>query len=165
VIASFTSILLATAAIVGAQGPAAITPVAQLPPAVVGTLGTTPPPLAASTNGVAASRDVSVRITSPLGRTGTPGLVGIVAQVQARNNADIGPVRFMVDGPLLDTVAAGPPFAVQWYDDNPFQARRIEVEVPDREGRVRQGEDEPGLATRCIHVPVFEMTWPVKKRR
>ncbi len=74
---------------------------------------------------------LSVRITSPLGRTGLPGTVRIVAQVQQPHNAPPGQVRFYVDQRLLGTVTNGPPYATEWVDDNPFERREISVEVSD----------------------------------
>jgi VWFA-related protein len=45
-------------------------------------------------------------------------------------------VRFLVDGVLVGTVTDGPPYAVEWTDDNPFQRREIVVEAEDEEGEV-----------------------------
>ncbi len=72
---------------------------------------------------------LTVRITSPLGRTGLPGTVRIVAQVQHPQNVLPGQVRFYVDSKLLGTVTEGPPYATEWVDDNPFERREISVEV------------------------------------
>ena len=77
---------------------------------------------------------LSVRITSPLGRTGLPGTVRIVAQVQHSQNVLPGQVRFYVDQRLLGTVTDGPPYATEWVDDNPFERREISVEVSDTLG-------------------------------
>jgi Ca-activated chloride channel homolog len=77
---------------------------------------------------------LSVRITSPLGRTGLPGTVRIVAQVQHPQNVLPGQVRFYVDQKLLGTVTDGPPYATEWIDDNPFERREISVEVSDTLG-------------------------------
>jgi Ca-activated chloride channel family protein len=73
----------------------------------------------------------TLRITSPLGRTGAPATVRIVAQIQWPSGADMRPlqVRFLVDGSLVGTVDSGPPYAVTWADDNPFEAREIVVEA------------------------------------
>lgn len=74
---------------------------------------------------------MAVRITSPLGRTGLPGPVRIVAQVRsARRGAPIL-VRFYVDKQLLRAVDQGPPYATEWVDDNPFDRKEIAVEVRD----------------------------------
>jgi VWFA-related protein len=77
---------------------------------------------------------LSVRITSPLGRTGLPGTVRIVAQVQHPQNVLPGQVRFYVDQHLLGTVTNGPPYATEWVDENPFERREISVEVSDALG-------------------------------
>jgi VWFA-related protein len=77
---------------------------------------------------------LSVRITSPLGRTGLPGTVRIVAQVQHPQNRVPEQVRFYVDQQLLGTVTSGPPYAAEWVDENPFERREISVEVFDALG-------------------------------
>lgn len=84
--------------------------------------------------------DLSIRITSPLGRTGVPGAVRIVAQVQHAPNIAPGEVKFFVDKQLLGSVAQGPPFAVEWVDENPFERREISVEVLDAAGHSAHDE-------------------------
>jgi Ca-activated chloride channel homolog len=85
---------------------------------------------------VSALRPVpTMRITSPLGRIGTPATVRIVVQVTWPVDADgrTQPqpliVRFFVDGTNVGTVENGPPYAVNWIDDNPFEPREITVEA------------------------------------
>ena len=78
----------------------------------------------------------SVRITSPLGRTGLPGAIRIVAQVKPVDGQKIQAVRFTVDGELLGTLGGDPPFAVEWADKNPFERREIVVEAEDDDGNV-----------------------------
>ncbi|HEX6211072.1 MAG TPA: VWA domain-containing protein [Methylomirabilota bacterium] len=80
--------------------------------------------------------ELAVRITSPLGRTGTSGAIRIVAQVQAPPEIAVSPVRFYVDNVLLGEDPVGPPYAVEWTDENPFEAREIRVEVSDETGAV-----------------------------
>ena len=77
---------------------------------------------------------LSVRITSPLGRLGVPGTVRIVAQIKADPDAILSPVQFYVDGKLLSSVNGGPPYAVEWTDENPFEPREIVVSVADSLG-------------------------------
>jgi Ca-activated chloride channel family protein len=77
---------------------------------------------------------LSVRITSPLGRTGVPGTVRIVAQIQSAPGVALEPVQFFVDGTLLSTVSDGPPYAAEWVDENPFDPREITVMVTDTLG-------------------------------
>jgi VWFA-related protein len=84
------------------------------------------------TEAQAPHQGISVRITSPLGRTGVPGAVRIVAQVQAAAGA-LGQVRFYVDEQLLGAVTHAP-YALEWVDDNPFLRREIEVEAEDTLG-------------------------------
>lgn len=78
---------------------------------------------------------LSVRLTSPLGRIGTPGTVRVVAQITAPVDAVLNPVRFFVDDVLLGVDDHGPPYAVDWDDINPFEPRVIAVEVSDSIGR------------------------------
>jgi Ca-activated chloride channel family protein len=87
-------------------------------PAVIGSQGNSP---------------LSVRITSPLGRTGTPGAVRIVARIEAPPNSS-KTASFYVDGKLVGTVADGPAYAVEWVDENPFERREIVVDVADSLG-------------------------------
>jgi Ca-activated chloride channel homolog len=84
--------------------------------------------------------ELPVRITSPLGRTGGIGTVRIVAQIQASAGAVLGPVRFYVDGTLFKTDEDGPPYAVEWLDENPFERRELAVEVEDVNGN--KGRDK-----------------------
>jgi Ca-activated chloride channel homolog len=79
---------------------------------------------------------LTIRITSPLGRTGTTGAIRIVAQVSAKKDVAIGAVRFYVDNTLVGEDPSGPPYAVEWTDENPFEAREISVNVADAEGNV-----------------------------
>lgn len=73
---------------------------------------------------------LTVRITSPLGRTGVAGTVRIVAQVVSTSKDAVPSVRFLVDGKLLHTVNA-PPYAVEWADEDPLIERDLAVEVTD----------------------------------
>jgi hypothetical protein len=72
----------------------------------------------------------TLRITSPLGRTGAPATVRIVAQVQWQGDASghVRPLhlRFLVDGAVVGTVESGPPYAVSWTDENPFESLPIQ---------------------------------------
>jgi hypothetical protein len=77
---------------------------------------------------------LSVRITSPMGRTGLPGAIRIVAQVSQLSNVPLGPVRFYVNDVPAGDDADGPPYAVEWTDANPFEATRIRVDASDALG-------------------------------
>ncbi len=96
--------------------------------------------LAASDNPVVAAAnagsrtELAVRITSPLGRTGTADSVRIVAQIQRGQASDLGPVRFYIDGKLFTTDTDGAPYVVEWVDENPFERREIAVAVSDAVG-------------------------------
>ena len=79
---------------------------------------------------------LAIRITSPLGRTGTTGAIRIVAQVTGKKDVALGAVRFYVDNTLVGEDPSGPPFAVEWTDENPFEAREIRVDVADSDGNV-----------------------------
>ena len=80
--------------------------------------------------------EISVRITSPLGRTGISGTLRIVAQVVTPADAGIVPVRFFVDGKPLGVDTDGPPYYVEWVDENPYEAREIRAEVDDGQGGI-----------------------------
>lgn len=96
----------------------------------------------------------AVKITSPLGRMGEPGTIRIVGQVRPSSGRSVAAVRFSVDGVLLGTVTSGPPFAVEWTDDNPFQRREIVVEAEDDAGDI--GRDrivlEPFVVTEVAEI-------------
>src|SRR5688500_8473751 len=77
---------------------------------------------------------LTAKITSPMGRTGEPGSVRIVAQIRATPDAVLSPVQFFVDGKLLATVESGPPYAAEWVDENPFEKTEIAVAVADSLG-------------------------------
>ena len=126
-----------------------LTAIALLPsaPAVVGATGVSQEP-------VSQSSSLSVKITSPLGRMGQPGTVRIVGQVRTTSGRSVAAVRFSVDGTLLGTVTSGPPYAVEWTDENPFQRREIVVEAEDNEGEI--GRDsitlEPYVITELAEI-------------
>ena len=79
-------------------------------------------------------QSLAVRITSPLGRTGIHGPIRIVAQIQHADDARVQAVKFFIDQRLHGESAAGPPFAVEWTDENPYEAREIAVEACDDKG-------------------------------
>lgn len=84
----------------------------------------------------AAGQSTRVRITSPLGRTGVPGVIRVVAQVETEADDGVVPVRFFVDGQPIGDDTDGPPYVVEWEDQNPYEAREIRVDVEDRRGGV-----------------------------
>jgi len=88
----------------------------------------------------AQERVSSIHITSPTGRSGLPGRVRIVARVTSATDA-VPAVRFYVNDQLLATDTDGPPYAVEWTDENPFEARRIRVEMSEGEGVVEDHVD------------------------
>jgi VWFA-related protein len=98
----------------------------------------------ASGTGVAAA---SLRITSPLGRTGLTGKIRIVAQLHAPPDTVLSPVQFYVDGVLVGTSTSGPPFAVDWDDADPLAAREIVAQATDGAGDVLKD---------TVHLPPFE---------
>ena len=83
-----------------------------------------------------AVQPLAIRITSPLGRTGTVGAIRIVAQVTAAESVTLSSVRFYVDGQLVGEDGSGPPFAAEWVDENPFETREIRADVADSAGNV-----------------------------
>lgn len=93
----------------------------------------------AGTLGVAASQQqaeppLAVVITSPLGRTGLTGPIRIVARVSTKSGAEPHLVRFYVDGEPIGDDTDGPPYAMQWVDDNPYVLREIVVDAQDTAG-------------------------------
>jgi Ca-activated chloride channel homolog len=107
--------------------------------------------LAAAVRPAAADDEAipSIRITSPLGRTGIAGRVRIVAQVHLPPGTVLSPVAFFVDGQPVGTVEAGPPYSVDWTDENPFERREIRVEATDNAGRTLSDH---------VVLPPFEIT-------
>ncbi len=77
---------------------------------------------------------LSIEITSPLGRTGIPGTIRIVARIRPPEDATVMLARFLVDGATVGEVTNGPPYAVAWVDDNPFDTVRIRVDAYDTTG-------------------------------
>ena len=86
----------------------------------------------------------ALHITSPLGRTGAVLRVRIVAQITVAPGVTLSPVEFFVDGNRVGTVPNGPPYAVEWLDDNPFTKRAITVQAALSTGEVlRDAVDLP----------------------
>ena len=79
---------------------------------------------------------LTIKITSPLGRTGITGPVRVVARITGDPKSSISPVQFYVDGKLIGEDKDGQPFAVEWVDENPFEPREIQVAVQDSFGNV-----------------------------
>ena len=80
----------------------------------------------------AAEDEFTVNITSPLGRMGIPGTIRIV--VRTAEDRPVTLTRFYVDGAVVGEVTNGPPYAVAWIDENPFDSARIMVEAYDSLG-------------------------------
>lgn len=92
-----------------------------------------------------APAGTTVRITSPLGRTGVPGAIRVVAQVQTSADKGVVPVHFFVDGKPIGDDTDGPPYAVEWTDENPYEAREIRVDVETSSGTVSDSVRLPPL--------------------
>ena len=118
----------------------------------------------------------TLRITSPLGRTGAPATVRIVAQIQWTGDAAsrVRPLRlrFIVDGAVVGTVESGPPYAVTWSDENPFEAREIVVEAEDDAGLVVRDKvtlppyeiaDETEVASILVDAGVYDEATAAKR--
>ncbi|MEZ5287863.1 MAG: hypothetical protein R2712_24290 [Vicinamibacterales bacterium] len=89
------------------------------------------------TVGASGQGSTSIRITSPLGRTGVPGVVRVVAQVVTPAPEGVVRVRFFVDDTLLGEDTDGPPsYVTEWVDENPYEPRVIRAEVDDGHGGV-----------------------------
>jgi Ca-activated chloride channel family protein len=91
--------------------------------------------VAASSEGGADNSPLTVRITSPMGRTGIQGPVRIVAQVGDAADTPLQSLKFFVNRTLVGENHRGPVYAVEWSDDNPFEATEISVEATDSAGR------------------------------
>lgn len=94
---------------------------------------------------------LTARITSPLGRTGSFESVRIVVQIKGPGELLTPPptVTFRVDNAVIGEDVDGPPYAVEWIDENPFERREIAVEVTDVNGNA--------VADRLVLEP-FEVT-------
>ena len=103
----------------------------------------------ASEPSLPSAEESSVKITSPLGRTGIVTKVRIVAQIKIPENAGPAKAWFYVDGKLVGTVEDGPPYSVEWVDENPFERREIVVQAQDAAGRTLQDK---------VTLPPFEIT-------
>jgi Ca-activated chloride channel family protein len=76
----------------------------------------------------------TLRITSPLGRTGLPGTIRIVARLDGLTEPRLtepkpARLRFFVDNVLLSSDEDGPPYEALWVDDNPFEPRELSVDA------------------------------------
>lgn len=91
----------------------------------------------------------TLRITSPLGRTGVSVKVRIVAQLVAAPDDQVSTVSFYVDGQLVGTAEPGPYTAVEWLDVNPFEKREIVVQAADSAGRIIRD---------VVHLPAYEVS-------
>jgi VWFA-related protein len=110
---------------------------------------------------------LSVKITSPLGRMGTSGKVRIVAQIHAAPDTTLKPVRFYVDNVLLGVDDDGPPYAVEWLDENPYERREIAVEVENELGQIARDSvelrpfeiaEETGASRVLLEASVYDKT-------
>lgn len=97
--------------------------------------------LCASSIAAGQAPPLTVRITSPLGRTGSFESVRIVAQVRAEAEAltPAPTVHFLIDGTEVGQDTDGPPYAIEWIDENPFERREIAVRLETHRGE--QAED------------------------
>jgi Ca-activated chloride channel family protein len=108
-------------------------------------------------SGAAPRADVvepTLRITSPLGRTGLPGTIRIVARLDGLVDPKLpepkpARLRFFVDNMLLSSDEDGPPYDALWVDENPFEARELSVEAELPAG---------GSIRTSITLPALEVT-------
>jgi len=77
----------------------------------------------------AQALEPTIQITSPLGRTGLPGTIRIVARPEGPIASAALQVRFYVDRLFLASDTDGPPYDALWSDDNPFEKRELMVEA------------------------------------
>jgi Ca-activated chloride channel family protein len=67
----------------------------------------------------------ALRITSPLGRTGLPGTIRIVARLDHVHPDAAVQVHFYVDRLFLSSDTDGPPYEARWSDENPFERHEL----------------------------------------
>jgi VWFA-related protein len=133
-----------------------MSPGRRLPLSILGLLAlatTARVPLCMHTTAAAAGGDayaiapdtsaLSVRITAPRGRLASTGPVRIVARVTPPPGLAVASVKFYLDDRLLGEDAAGPAYAVEWTDENPYLAHHIRVEAADAAGH--RAEDDLAL--------------------
>lgn len=101
----------------------------------------------------------SLQITSPLGRTGLPGTIRIVAKIDGIERADVGQVQFYIDRLFLAKDTDGPPFDALWEDEDPFARREIMVQAELASGAVLEDRLvlDPLLVTEAVHVSSIEL--------
>lgn len=108
-------------------------------------LGTALAAICCTTIALAQPGQTTIRLTSPLGRTGVPGVIRVVAQVQTPVEGGLVSVQFFVDDELIGKDEDGPPYAVEWTDENPYEARRIRATVAGSAGPVTDEVTLPPL--------------------
>ena len=113
-----------------------------------------------------APTELAIQITSPLGRTGMSGPVRIVARVTSTSGS-LGAIQFFVDGTLVGEDKDGPPYAVEWSDDNPFRRREIVAQVRDSLGATARDlvALEPLVVTGTTHVSSVVLEPSVRDER
>jgi VWFA-related protein len=104
--------------------------------------------VAGAPHAVDAQVPTGIEITSPLGRTGLPGKVRIVARVTAAKADFVPAVRFFVDDVLVGTDTDGAPYAVEWEDANPYERTRLRAELDDLAG---------GVVRHDVELPSFDI--------
>jgi VWFA-related protein len=104
----------------------------------------------------AQAEDRRFRITSPLGRTGLPGTIRIVARLDGEQPAPDAPPRvsFYINGLHHADDLDGPPFEALWNDDNPFEKREIMARLELSTGSVLSDTVvlNPMLVTEAVEV-------------
>lgn len=71
----------------------------------------------------------AIHITSPLGRTGLPGTIRVVARLDPYEGPAPTHVDFYAGDTLLASDTQGPPYDALWVDDNPFEQRQLKVQA------------------------------------
>jgi VWFA-related protein len=104
--------------------------------------------LAVSVGASASASDdaPALRITSPLGRTGLPGTIRIVARLDGSDKRLPTKVDFLVDNMPLTSDTDGPPYEALWSDDNPFERRELTARA--------EFDDGPALTDTVILNPM-----------
>lgn len=78
----------------------------------------------------------ALQIVSPVGRTGLPGTIRILAKAEGIDPSALRDVNFYVDKLFLAADVDGPPFEALWTDENPFERRELLVQAALPSGRV-----------------------------
>ncbi len=122
-------------------------------------------PVEASARQAPAPTGLTVRITSPQGRLASTGPIRIVAQALAPEGSRVEKVVFLIGDQPIGEDREGPIYAVEWSDDNPFEAITIRAQASDATGATAEDSvtlpamditDETSIASVLLDVAVLD---------